>query len=233
MIFSFDAAGNTTNGTRNGWKFRFSLNQKRLTRDLISQMLFECHCIAFDTYAGLKITPLDATTNPVDTWTVPLNQNSARELVSVKLTPLSNVYTDFRLKYAYDYGKNDYMKEYFVNPSGYTPGASLSVEKGLCSNAVTNYNIPRRNYEYHSDFIYDDTTAQNLLKKLVAWFTSQKLIVNWSGEISTHIKYEKGDQVKINYPNMIPSGINNSGLFLITGKTIQPKKKVDLSLLSF
>lgn len=230
---SFDKLGNTTNGLRNGWKFRASFLTKRSTKDILKQILFECHCILFDTYSGIKIIALDAETAPVDTWTTPLTENSAREMVFPKLSSLADIYTDFRLKYAYDYGRGDYMKEYFVNPDGYTSGASLSVEKTLCINAKKNHKIPRREYEYNSDFIYDDTTAQNLLKKLVAFKTSQKLIVNWSGEISTHIKYEKGDQVKLNYSKMIPTGLNNSSLFMIISKTIQPKKKVDMQLSTF
>ncbi len=230
---TFDYVGNSVDGLRANWKFRFSFTSKKIVKEYFSQMLFECHCSLYDAFNGVKIIPLDTTADAVDTWTVPLTRNSERELVFPKLTPLSEIYSDFRIKYDYDVGSGNYRREYFVNPSGYTSGASLSVEQGLCSDAISNYKIPPKKYEYQCDFIADSTTAQNLLKKLVAMKTSQKLIVNWSGEISTHIKYEKGDQVKFNYSNMIPTGLNNSSLFMIINKTIQPKKKVDMLLSTF
>jgi len=230
---SFDKVGNTTDGLRDGWKMRIPITKVKNVKSIINQMLYESHCIGFDTYEGFKVVALDATVDSVDTWTTPLNRNSERELVSADLTPLANISTDFRLRYGYDYGKGDYTKEYFVNPSGYTSGASLSTEEGLCQDAISNYKIPNRKFEYSSDLIYDDATALLLLKKLVAWKTSQKLVVEWSGDISSYMQYEKGDQVILNYSDMIPTGLNNSNLFIITGKNVQPKKKVDLSLLSF
>ena len=56
--------------------------------------------------------------------------------------------------------------------------------------------------------------------KLVEWFTKQRLVVNWSGDIKNHIKYEVGDQVILNDSDLIPTGINNSSKFMIIGKRI-------------
>jgi len=36
------------------------------------------------------------------------------------------------------------------------------------------------------------------------------------------IKYERGDQVKLNFSKGIPTGLNNSAMFMITNKTITP-----------
>ena len=46
-------------------------------------------------------------------------------------------------------------------------------------------------------------------------------MVEYYGDFKNHMKYEIGDQVKINYSSMIPTGLNNSAFFLITGKAVE------------
>ena len=223
-IDSFDAVGNSTNGTRNGWKFRFSLNQKKSSHDIIDQMLFESHCMGFDTYGGFKIIALDPTTDSVDTWTMPLNRVGVRSQIKGVLTSPANLYTDFRLHYGYDYGSGQYKKQLFVNSKGYTTTVDLSAEQTLCQGVITNHHIPKRLWEYNADFIYDDDTALAFLQKQVAWKTKQQLNLEWTGDFSTYAKYERGDQVKVEFPRMVPNGMNNNALFIIYSKVIDTQK---------
>lgn len=225
---SFDVLGNTTNGTRDGWVFRLSINKIVTVANLINQLCFEANIIKVESYDKIKLVALDLGTS-IATWGSPLKQNGV-ELAKIKLSPLQNVFTDFRLRYAYDYGKNEYTKEYFVNKNGFTTDSTLTTEQTLCKNAETNYKV-KRTLEYKSDYIFDDATARKLIKKLVLWFTKQRLMIAWIGSVKNFIQYEIGDKIKINYSDLIPSGINNSVQFMVYGKTIDTKKKIVLLLI--
>lgn len=225
---SIDALGIITGGLRSDWKIRASINQAIKVQNLIDQICYETHIFKFTSYNKIRLVAIDSGAS-IATWGSPLKQNGV-ELARVDLTPLENIYIDFRLKYAYDYGKNDYTKEYFVNKTGYSPGASLSAEQILCSDANTNYKIQQK-FEYSSDYIYDDATALALLKKFVAWHTKQRLLITWVGSVKNYFIYELGDIIKKNYSELIPTGINNSTAFMIFSKVLAAKKKIHLSLI--
>lgn len=224
---TFDAIGNTTNGTRKDWVFDRAINRAESANSFITKALFESHTILFQSYNKYKLIALDAASSG-DTWTKSLKQ-AGREFFDIGLTPLQNVITSFRLRYNYEHGKGTYAKEFYVDKNGFTSGGTIisATEQTLCSNAETNYRI-KNNFEYSSDWIYDLTTAEYLLQKLVGWFTKQRLIVTWTTPLHDssfdYIKYELGDQVKLNNTRMIPTGINNSSYFMIMSKQIMPLK---------
>ena len=100
----------------------------------------------------------------------------------------------------------------------------MHTEKNLCKYAEQSYGVSRL-FEYSSMNIYDDATAESFLQKKIAWFTKQRLIVNYITPIVGNfdwIKYEIGDQVKLNFSKGIPTGLNNSAMFMITSKKITP-----------
>jgi len=220
---TIDAIGKTPDGTRGAWVMGRSINSLDTAQSLIEQLCFESHTIVVDTYDGYKMIALDEAESSVDTWTVPLTRNSERELVSVRLSPLQDIYTDFRLRYAFDYGSGEYKGEIFVNKDAVSSNALIvnETEKNKCAAAETDYKV-KKYFEYSCDWIYQQATAERLLRKLVNWLTKQYAIVTWTGEFSTYIKYEIGDQVLINFPNMIPDAINNSSKFMIFSKEIDP-----------
>ena len=213
---SFDLVGTVSTGKRAGWKFARSINNVEKAKSTIDTLCYDSHCMLFDSYSGYKLVALDTATSG-DTWTTPLNKD--RELVSWKLSPKDSLYNSFRLKYYYDYASSTYIKELFVNSKGYTTTVDLSGEQDLCSSCETNYKANNK-WEYNSDWIYDETTALNFLKAKVLWHTKQGILLDWTGECKTYIKYEKGDQVKIDFMNMIPSSVNNYKYFMITSKEI-------------
>jgi hypothetical protein len=222
-ITSFDAAGNTADGLRDGWIFGRSVYEKENARSLLGSLCFESHSILNFSNQVYRFIPLDNGTE-VATWTS-IAYDAGREGISSALTPLENVYTSFRLKYNYDYGKGDYKKEWFVDGNGYTSGgASLgATEQGLCSDAKTNYKITNP-FEYGCAWIYDDATAEKLLIKLVNWFTKQRWLVSITQTFKDYCQYDIGDLVKINYPAYIPNALNNSSKFMIYGKNIVETK---------
>ena len=226
-ITTFDALGNTTNGTR-AWTFSLNIIDKTSVDSIISALAFESHCefiksISLTGEIGYKIVAIDSDSG--DTWTNPAYEQGVEKVTSY-LTPLENVYTEFKLNYAYDLGKGNYTKQLFVDKNGFTSTMAIigSTEQTLCADAESNYKISNP-FEYSSKLIYDDTTAENMLQKKIEWFTKRRLVVNYTTQIcgtSDWIKYEKGDQVKLNFSKGIPAGLNNSSMFMITNKTITP-----------
>lgn len=230
-ITSFDSVGNTTNGTRKDWIFGRVFTEKQNIRNILAELCFESHCELVESTnpdTGLNIYKLVAIDpGSGDTWTTPSYTNGI-ENIKTTLTNLENVFTEFRLRYNYDYGKRDYTKEIFVNKNGFPSGSTIlsATEQNLCADAETNYKLSRL-FEYSSRNIYDDATAERFLQKKIEWMTKQRLVVNYITPIIGSvdwIKYEIGDQVKINFSKAIPTGLNNSSYFMITGKTINPTR---------
>ena len=230
---SFDVIGNTTNGLRGTtateWIFARSYDQKQNIRNILDGICFESHCElieSVDPDTGInkfKLIAIDSGSG--DTWTNPA-YSQGLEQVSARLSPLENVYTQFRLRYYYDPGKNDYTREIYVDKNGASAGSTIlsATEALLCAGAETNYGVSKL-FEYASKNIYNDATAERMLQKKIGWFTKQRLIVNYVTPIvgtSDWIKYEIGDQVKLNFDKAIPTGLNNSSYFMITRKQITP-----------
>lgn len=214
-------------GVRNGWLFDRCITTKESSQRLLEQLAYESHCMLYKSTSGYKLIPLEGgyTVGTLDT---PLYQNG-KALISTELTSLLNIYTDYTLNYGYDYAKKIYSKQIKVN-SRAVSDSSLDDLRTDCESAEQNYKVNRK-WEYSSDWIQDDATARNFLRLIVESLTYQRMIVTWTGDISNHIQYEIGDRVLINYDYMMPTGKNNSTIFLITGLSIDPgKKKVQLQL---
>lgn len=209
-------------GVRNGWKFARSLNTQQTSQQILNQLCYESHCMLFKSYNDYRLVALEDG-NTVGTLSQPYIENGMPQ-IATKLTSLLNIYTDFTLNYGYNYAKKIYTKKATVNKNA-SSDSSLDYLKTYCSDAETNYKVNRK-FEYNSDWIQDDSTALYLLERLVLWNTYQRMIVNWTGDIENHIHYEIGDRVLINYDYMMPTGKNNSQVYIIIGKTISPKKKV-------
>lgn len=209
-------------GVRKDWKFARSLNSQQYSNDILAQLCFEANLIRFKSYDKIKIKALEDG-ETCGTFSIPIKERG-RTLVSYGFTPLSNIYTSFVLNYDYDYTKKIYKKQVLVDKNSVT-NAYLNDMKTYCSDAETNYKVNRK-YEYNSDWIHDDTTAYYFMERLVKMFTYQRMVVSWTGNIGTYIKYEIGNRVLINLTYMMPTVKNNAQVFLITRKTIDLKKKV-------
>lgn len=215
-------------GKRYNWKFARSLASQQDSRSLLEQICYEAHCMLFKSYNKYKLVDL-GDGNTVGTFATPMYERG-KPLVSAKLTPLAQIYTDYSLNYGYNYAKKIYTKKAFVNKNA-TSNAYLDSLKTKCSSAETNYKVKSK-WEYNSDWIQDDTTALYFLEQIVNWFYQQRIIVTWYGSPKTYIHYEIGDRVLINYDFMIPTGKNNSATFMIIGKSFDKgKKKIRFTLI--
>lgn len=233
-INSFDVVGNETDGKRSandGWKFANTLLFKSPINEIVNTLCFDSHSQVFETadedagHSKIKIVALDAATSG-DTWSKPAFLRGV-EGVRTSLTSLGNIFTSFRLSYVFEVGNSDYRKEIFVDKNGFSsPASTLKVaDQLLCKKAEQVYNLTKP-FVYSSNWIYDDTCAELFLQKKIEWFTKQRLIVDWTspltdrgtGGTTDYIKYERGDQIKLNYSQSIPIGLNNSSFFMITNK---------------
>ena len=211
-------------GTRDGWKFARSLVQSQSPVQIFNQLLYESHCIMHRSYKNWKIIALEDG-NTVGTFSNPLtDEDTGRPKVFARLSPIENIFTDFTLNYSYNYAKKIYGKTITVNKN-IASDVSLDSLKVLCKEAEEDYKITRK-WEYNADWIYDDNTAYAFIGRIVNWLTYQRLLVEYWGDIKNHIQYEIGDRVLINYTYMMPTGINNSMVFMVYGHKIYPKKKV-------
>lgn len=226
---SFDAIGNTTNGTRKDWIFARSFVEKQNIQDILNELVYESHCELVESTnpdSGekyYKLVTLDDESG--DTWTNPAYAGGLEQITG-GLTSLDNVFTQFRLKYYYDYGKGDFTKEIYVDKNGFPSTATIlsDVEKNLCAYAEKTYYVSRL-FEYSSMNVYDDATAERLLQKKIEWLTKQRLLVNYTSPIVGNydfVKYEKVDKIKINYSKAVPTGMNNNTNFIIINKSIVP-----------
>lgn len=226
-VTSFDLVGDNPGGLRHGWLIGKYIGQPETVSGIISRICYESFAMIFLSYNQYKLVALDSATS-ADAWTSCL-KIEGRESFSIQLTPLKNIFTSFRLKYAFDHATNKYKEEFYVDKNGYTSGGTVisATEKTLCENAETNYKI-KNNFEYSSDWIYDLTTAEYLLQKLVLWFTKQRMMVTWTTPLSDgtvdYIKYELGDQVVLTNTRILPTGISGVKCFMITGKQIIIKR---------
>ena len=231
-INSFDIVGNETDGSReagDGWVFGRSIVEKATVNSWISELCFESHCMLFesaDPDTGLplsKLVAVDAATSG-DTWVKPVFIRGI-ESVKISLTPLQNIFTSFTLNYWWNYGSQDYDRVISVDENGFSsPGTNLVIADQLkCKKAKATYRV-QNSFVYSSNWIYDHDCAELMLQKKIDWFTKQRLIVDWTTGLSDgaidYIKYERGDQVKLNYSQAIPTGLNNSAFFMITNKRI-------------
>ncbi len=195
---------------------------------MVSQLCFESHCQLFEAadedagYSKMKIVALDAASSG-DTWATPAFVDS-KEAVTTSLTSLNDVYTSFKLYYYFDSGRGEYAKSIFVDKNSLGgDGTLVDADQLLCKKAEETYRVINP-FSYSADWIYDDTCAQLMLQKKIEWFTKQRLIVDWTTGLSDgaidYIKFERGDQVKLNFSQSIPTGLNNSAFFMITNKRI-------------
>lgn len=241
---TFDAVGNTTNGTRKSWKFGRCINVKSPVRDIIHELLWESHSVMFEAadestcVPQLKIKALDKITGSPEFGTLASPGfhllNGRVEAVKWYLTPIEGIYTSFKLFYHFDYGLNDYQKSITVNKGGYSNpsgGSTLTDEhQNLCKFAEDSFLVSKP-FEYSSNWIYDDATAEYFLDKKIRWHTEPHLIVSYkvplSNGVTDYIEFEPGDQGFISYTKGLPAGYEYQGTtaashkFMIMSKTIK------------
>lgn len=212
---------NTTsfdNASRSLWQFARVINEKVNAKTLLDEICFESHCVLIPTNNEYKLVKLDNGTS-VGTLGTPLVKNGT-PLMSVSLTDSQRLYNKFTFNYAFDYARSEYLGEVFCNKNGSSnSGVLTSTWTAMCDNVEKNYKI-NRPYEVNLNWIYDQTTAEALAKKIIAWHTTQRLRVNGTYQLSDAVQYEIGDLVKVNYSRLMPSSKNNSAIFMITGKHI-------------
>ena len=204
---SFDYLGNKTDGLMKDWLVRKSITSEGDTNSILSKLAFETFTLLVERNSGLSLVSI-IEYSYIDTFSKPLIQNG-NSLITLSLTPLSSVYTNIILNYNFDAGSGNFIKT--IQKTIYNSSALYLAGK--------TFGI-KNTYTYDSEWHYDDTTANKFMSQLVGWFSVNHTIITYIGELKTHIKYEIGDKVKINYPSKIPTSMNNSTIFIIIGKEL-------------
>lgn len=218
-IDSFDALNNTTNGLRKNWNFARSIYRDAPATTILTEILNESRLILFTSFNKFKIKAIDEVSGAVDTWTEPL-KSQGRYLFKFSLTDLSQLYNDFTVNYNYDEATGQYKNKLYVNKSSnnLTSGATM---QSTCRSIFDTYkNINK--FEFNADWIKDKTTAELFFTKIFNWYSVQRMIINWSAPVSDFVKYEIGDQVKLNNTKLLPTGVNNNTKFMIYENPIVP-----------
>lgn len=214
---SFDVVGNTTNGSHKDWKCAKSIYSQMGMSDLLNLICYECHLILTKSYNEFTLKPLLLQSNIVGTFQFFIAQKGIIKF-NLEYTPIDNIYTEFTLNYHYDYGSSTYKKKIKVTPL-YSSDSSLDSYKSILKANETNYRLSRK-WEYNADYIYDDATALLCIENFIKQHISQRIIINFVGDIQNHIKYEIGDQVLVYLPSLLPDTINYSKVFMIFSKKI-------------
>ena len=224
---SFDLLGNTTNGVLKNWEFARSYNEKKNLYDMLNELCFESHCELIESIDPVtcekQIKLIDLEKSYVDTWGNPAYINGI-EQINGRLSPYEGVYTKFRLKYHYDYGSRDYKKEIYLDKNGFSENLTIigATEQQLCEIAEKQYTCSRL-IEFSSSNIYNDSTAEMFLQKKIEWLTRQHLIINFITPLigdKDYIKFEKGDKIRLNFPQGVPELTTKNGYFIISNKSI-------------
>ena len=224
---SFDAVGNTTNGLRDGYELARSINEVQDARAVIDSICADFLLFVFKSGKKYKIATLEKKATADGTLSNPL-KSEGKPLISTWLSDLSGYYSEFILRHGYSHGKGDYNFKMTCNGKGSTSGLGTTFE-GYCKTAADQYRQGLRLFDREFPNIYNGmdslpstgTTMHNIAKLLIRFYTKLRLMVEYYGDFKEHMKYEVGDQVLINYSDMIPTGLNNSAYFLITGKAIE------------
>lgn len=213
---SFDAVGNTTDGTRKNWAFYLSIHEETRISDLLKDICETGFLLLTKQYNKYRLVAIEETSASPDVWANPLKQ-SGRELINISPTEIDFLANDFKLNYLYHHGRKKFMLNVFVNKDSYSSGLTGgSTLQGLCQDVYDNYGVVRP-LVYDYDMVRDNTTAELLFTKLVNWKCKQRLIVSWGLTMKDGIKYEIGDIVLLNH-SLIPDTLRNSSQFMITGK---------------
>lgn len=214
---SFDSAMSN----RSSWGFAFSLDQQIEAYSLLQQIAFESQVAIHKNYNKYKVTPLTTGTT-VGTLSMPLIERNGNLMMEVFLTDIDEIFTEYVINYGFLFQENKYIKTLYCNKDEASSTVSSAL-KTRCKNAETNYRVQRK-LEIYLDFVYLDATALEFLTRMVINHTQQGLIVGYIGDIKNHIKYEKGDLVKINVPSRIPASKNNSSQFMIVKQDLPFKR---------
>jgi len=246
---SFDVVGNPYNGKRSIWKFARSITDIDSSINILFELLYSAHCILTeDNNGNYKLVALDRD----DTTLLNITQSQMSRPPLIGKTHQQYLRNQFVLKYHYNYATNAFVKNYAVDQSISTlasnsisgvflPSISPTIyggASGLCAFSQTEY---LRTKKWIDEFlwIYDDATAEALVKRFMDWLTLQKITVDlagWWGSTASNsqkplILYEVGDQCKVTHPLLSPNATNNY-IFMVVRKTVDKSTKtVNLNLI--
>ena len=236
---SFDTARTILSGQ----VFAFQLNDDKLKKylfnygsqkGLIHELAEQCHSTVFFNNEGeLKIKVFNATDSfpnsgtdvPNDLDIFEYSGSPSSNLFTrngimpntFKITQveLNNIYNDYKLKYSYNYGSNNYNEVLFMDnglgdntavdtniaSGNLSSSSTLAKLKIFTSDSYTELNNRTYSYLYEAWAINDEATATKLLQALIEWHSRRRYIVEFDTYFSA-IAFEEADFINIRTPDI-------------------------------
>lgn len=220
---SFDAVADELNAHKIT-TYNVAILQRELTSKIISDILRDLHLILyrdFDTYYLRSIYPQDTVSGTFDS---PLISNGVPQ-IKVSKTELSAIYSDFTIPYKYLYSVDESISNIIIDANSTSPSEMSYVADDLnayCKDANTKYSTTNMFELSTSNLSHPQSveSAFNIAGRLLPFHTKRKLVVTYMADILTYKDYKIGQQVKIDVPSVIPTGVNNVSNFIIFGRKI-------------
>jgi hypothetical protein len=225
---SFDAVGNTTNGSRKGWKIAAVVNRMTDAIDLIRQIAAEFALVVLITDAGkYKLVALDTRTADYTITSADIfYQEGAGPGIRPQTTSNEAILNDIVLNYRVDYATNDAVERIYVSDidGDGNVETNLAADSGAPdSGSYSSWIADSRDrygaikpYNMTLDFIRDAATAELLVKKLMDWHSFKRLVLEIDlVKNSNTLKLERGDVVLVN-DDIITALHSNVTRFIVT-----------------
>lgn len=208
---SFDACGNTTDGWKKNLKLAGKIDDEKNSLDIVKEICQNLAIAYFTDYQNKeKVINFMGTTIDRTIDLVKLTSPKAgKSSIKLQKSSIKNIYTDFYVRYKKNFATGNFEGLEYCTPDENSIGSSYQTK---CSNAESNYKT-RQTYTFEANWIRDQSTAQELCKRLVDWFTIQHYIIGLVTSLNA-LDCELGDKVKIDH-SFLPTGIRNLKAFIV------------------
>ena len=111
---SFDKAGNTTDGTLDGWKFFGAIYEIEDSRDLLERLCAQCKSKLFRDADGMFSLFVYDTSASVSYTDYKFDKDNTIKNLSLSRTPVSELVNTVRINYMLDRGSGKYQRQTFT-----------------------------------------------------------------------------------------------------------------------
>lgn len=233
---SFDALGDTTNGTRKDWKVAGSILERKIGFEHIGEICKEFHMSLVNTSDGKYKTIAHETISGIYTIQPGDIYFDGYPQIWISQTDNNSIYNDYILNYAYDYTTSKTKSSIFVSDiNGDTFLENNITNTGAlrgtyyttwCDDSRTRYGGAIRQFKLDSMFIQDAATAELSLKKTMDWLAFKRLKVKMYANPSNNtMALQVGDVIMINN-TILTSLFSSIASFVITRINYPSQNKV-------
>lgn len=197
--------------------YSFSLNKEISLITLINELLFPFFGILYKDAGKWRINTLWIK-DVVGTITDCLKQYGEKK---IKVYFDYDLYSSFIFRDMVNYAMNEYQDVYVINRNHSDIQFIGIYADQICAYIEDNFKI-KRTFEYN--YKYGDH-CYSFMRPMFEYYTTIKMIVEIDLPLKDAIRYELGDYVRINIPDIIPASYNNTKDFIVIGKEVNLQLK--------